>query len=63
MFTFLKKNKNEKSELRKKSTIIKSSNSVEEKINMLIEKTPSISLLENEVCYYEEKAKLIMKKM
>ena len=57
MFTFLKKNKNDKSELRKKSTIIKSSNSVEEKINMLIEKTPSISLLENEVCYYEEKAK------
>ena len=41
MFTFLKKNKNDKGELRKKSTIIKSSNSVEEKINMLIEKTPS----------------------
>lgn len=63
MFTFLKKNKNDKGELTKKSTIIKSPNSVEEKINMLIEKTPSISLLENEVCYYEEKAKAYHEKM
>ena len=57
MFKFLKKYINNNGELTKKSMIIKSPNSIEEKINMLIEKTPSISLLENEVCYYEEKAK------
>ena len=57
MFKFLKKITNDKVELTKKSTIIKSQNSIEEKINMLIEKTPSISLLENEICFYQEKAK------
>lgn len=40
-----------------KRMIIKSQNAPEEKIEMLIEKTPSISLLENEVCFYQEKAK------
>lgn len=63
MFKFLKKITNDKVELTKKSTIINSQNSIEEKINMLIEKTPSISLLENEVCYYEEKAKAYHEKM
>lgn len=57
MFKFFKNITNNKVELTKKSMIINSQNSIEEKINMLIEKTPSISLLENEVCYYEEKAK------
>ena len=59
MFEFIKKIINNETieHLTEKQMIIRSQNTDEQKIDMLIEKTPSISLLENEICFYQEKAK------